>query len=62
MHALTCSLLFCAWLFFYNDFPERNRFVSAVELEKIHRDKTKAHIEMDSFVPYKVLLLRFVTL
>uniref|UniRef100_A0A183BUK4 MFS domain-containing protein n=1 Tax=Globodera pallida TaxID=36090 RepID=A0A183BUK4_GLOPA len=56
VHAFACTLLFLLWLCFYNDHPRTNRFVSDSELEKIHRDKSRAHIEMDKFVPYKEIL------
>uniref|UniRef100_A0AC34Q709 Uncharacterized protein n=1 Tax=Panagrolaimus sp. JU765 TaxID=591449 RepID=A0AC34Q709_9BILA len=44
--------LFTLWLFFYTDHPETHRSVSVVEIEKIHRDKTEGHKNMDTFVPY----------
>uniref|UniRef100_A0A915DAD6 Major facilitator superfamily (MFS) profile domain-containing protein n=1 Tax=Ditylenchus dipsaci TaxID=166011 RepID=A0A915DAD6_9BILA len=55
-HAVVCVVLFMFWLYFYNDHPRVNRFVSDVELEKINRNKTHAHINMDKFIPYKAIL------
>uniref|UniRef100_A0A914DBR9 Major facilitator superfamily (MFS) profile domain-containing protein n=1 Tax=Acrobeloides nanus TaxID=290746 RepID=A0A914DBR9_9BILA len=56
VHGVGCLILFTLWIIFYNDFPERNKRVSAIELEKIHRNKSQAHIQMDSFVPYWEIL------
>uniref|UniRef100_A0A1I7RH42 MFS domain-containing protein n=2 Tax=Bursaphelenchus xylophilus TaxID=6326 RepID=A0A1I7RH42_BURXY len=61
-NAVVSIILFGAWLHFYDDFPEKSNYVSKVELEKIHRNKTKAHIEMDSYVPYKQILTHKVVL
>lgn len=53
-HAVVCLVLFLLWIYFYNDHPRDTPFVSEVELEKINRGKSLAHINMDTFVPYKV--------
>ncbi|PIO66900.1 hypothetical protein TELCIR_11371, partial [Teladorsagia circumcincta] len=44
------------------DDPQLHPSVSEKELEKIQRDKTQAHIERDSFVPYKAILQNKVIL
>jgi hypothetical protein len=54
VHAVACLCLFLLWLLFYNDHPARNHFVVDQELEKIHRGKSRAHINMDRHVPYRV--------
>uniref|UniRef100_A0A915E6I7 Uncharacterized protein n=1 Tax=Ditylenchus dipsaci TaxID=166011 RepID=A0A915E6I7_9BILA len=54
VHALTCPIVFIIWLFAYSDFPEQHPCVSRVEVEKIHRGKTNAHIELHDFIPYAV--------
>ena len=51
-HGIVSVILFCSWVYFYTDHPATHRNVSEVELEKIHRNKTAAHIKMDSFIPY----------
>lgn len=53
-HAAVCLVLFLLWVYFYNDHPRVNKFVSDVELEKINRGKSDAHINMDKFLPYTV--------
>uniref|UniRef100_A0A914E8L6 Major facilitator superfamily (MFS) profile domain-containing protein n=1 Tax=Acrobeloides nanus TaxID=290746 RepID=A0A914E8L6_9BILA len=49
-HAIASGCLFFSWFFFYLDRPEQ--IVSTKEIEKIHKDKTQAHIDMDKFIPY----------
>uniref|UniRef100_A0A915DBV7 Glucuronosyltransferase n=1 Tax=Ditylenchus dipsaci TaxID=166011 RepID=A0A915DBV7_9BILA len=41
------------WLYFYNDQPCTNPFVSSLELERINRGKDIAHVNTSKFVPYK---------
>jgi hypothetical protein len=53
-HSAVCVLLFVFWAWLYNDFPSTVPCVTEIELEKINRNKTKEHIEMDKYVPYKV--------
>ncbi|VDP29074.1 unnamed protein product [Heligmosomoides polygyrus] len=53
-HAGAGLVLFTLWLFFYRDSPQLHPSVSEKELASIHRNKTRAHIEPDGFVPYKV--------
>uniref|UniRef100_A0A914P0A9 Major facilitator superfamily (MFS) profile domain-containing protein n=1 Tax=Panagrolaimus davidi TaxID=227884 RepID=A0A914P0A9_9BILA len=52
-HGAASVILFGLWVFFYTDHPATHKSVSSTELEKIHRNKTEAHINMDSFIPYK---------
>uniref|UniRef100_A0A914PX40 Major facilitator superfamily (MFS) profile domain-containing protein n=1 Tax=Panagrolaimus davidi TaxID=227884 RepID=A0A914PX40_9BILA len=52
VHAAASFVLFLLWLYFYTDHPGRHRNVSLVEREKIHRDKSEAHINGDKYVPY----------
>ncbi|PIO54650.1 hypothetical protein TELCIR_23980 [Teladorsagia circumcincta] len=61
-HAAFGFLVFCLWIVFYQDDPQLHPSVSEKELEKIQRDKTQAHIERDSFVPYKAILQNTVIL
>ncbi|CAI2353925.1 unnamed protein product [Caenorhabditis sp. 36 PRJEB53466] len=51
-HGAVGFLIFAAWLYFYNDDPQFSQKVSAKELTAIQKNKTQAHIERDSFVPY----------
>uniref|UniRef100_A0A914E8D9 Major facilitator superfamily (MFS) profile domain-containing protein n=1 Tax=Acrobeloides nanus TaxID=290746 RepID=A0A914E8D9_9BILA len=51
-HAAACAILFILWFLWYSDEPQNNKNVSEKELEEIHKDKSLAHIKMDSFVPY----------
>ncbi|KAK6045704.1 hypothetical protein COOONC_16792 [Cooperia oncophora] len=62
IHAGFGFLVFCLWIVFYQDDPQLHPSVSEKELEKIQRDKTQAHIERDSFVPYKAILKNKVIL
>ncbi|KAI1717195.1 major facilitator superfamily domain-containing protein [Ditylenchus destructor] len=55
-HSVVCVILFSLWIYFYNDHPRVNQFVSDIELEKINRNKSEAHINMDRFIPYKAIL------
>lgn len=77
-HAAVGFLLMLLWFTFYNDHPStvctttlknvvytvfiQVPYVSEVELEKIYRNKTKAHIEMDRFIPYKVVIFMHIKL
>ena len=61
-HGCMCLILFALWLIFYTDHPSTHKRVSEVELEKIHRSKTEAHISMDSYVPYKKICMNLVIL
>ncbi|VDL63903.1 unnamed protein product [Nippostrongylus brasiliensis] len=54
--------MFILWLVFYQDDPQLHPSVSEKELEKIQRNKTQAHIERDSFVPYREILKNKVIL
>ncbi|KAI6216667.1 hypothetical protein M3Y99_01806500 [Aphelenchoides fujianensis] len=54
-HSVVCVLLFGLWALLYDDHPQRTPFVSNVELEKINRGKSKSHVQMDKFVPYKAI-------
>uniref|UniRef100_A0A1I7X6P2 Multidrug resistance protein 1 n=1 Tax=Heterorhabditis bacteriophora TaxID=37862 RepID=A0A1I7X6P2_HETBA len=56
IHATFGFIVFSLWLYFYNDDPQIHRNVSQKELGKIQKDKTKAHIERDSFVPYWMIV------
>ncbi|KAK6732709.1 hypothetical protein RB195_016836 [Necator americanus] len=55
-HAAFCFIMFLLWIISYRDDPQYHPSVSTKELAKIQKNKTKAHIERDSFVPYKELL------
>ncbi|KAK6016648.1 hypothetical protein OSTOST_17867, partial [Ostertagia ostertagi] len=62
LHAGFGFFVFCLWIVFYQDDPQLHPSVSEKELEKIQRDKTQAHIERDSFVPYKAIMKNKVIL
>uniref|UniRef100_A0AC34FUJ5 Major facilitator superfamily (MFS) profile domain-containing protein n=1 Tax=Panagrolaimus sp. ES5 TaxID=591445 RepID=A0AC34FUJ5_9BILA len=52
VHAAASFILFIMWLYFYTDHPGKHRNVSMIEREKIHRNKSEAHINGDKYVPY----------
>uniref|UniRef100_A0A7E4VI38 MFS domain-containing protein n=1 Tax=Panagrellus redivivus TaxID=6233 RepID=A0A7E4VI38_PANRE len=52
VHGIVSLIAFSLWILCYQDQPEFHKSVSAVELEKIHRGKSEAHKNMDSFIPY----------
>jgi len=52
IHGTIGLTLFVLWYILYTDHPDTHKNVSEVELEKIHRNKTAAHIKMDSYIPY----------
>uniref|UniRef100_A0A914Z3W5 Major facilitator superfamily (MFS) profile domain-containing protein n=1 Tax=Panagrolaimus superbus TaxID=310955 RepID=A0A914Z3W5_9BILA len=52
VHAGASFILFIMWLYFYTDHPGKHRNVSMIEREKIHRNKSEAHINGDKYVPY----------
>ncbi|VDO76506.1 unnamed protein product [Heligmosomoides polygyrus] len=56
IHAAFGLVMFLLWIIFYDDDPQLHPNVSEKELQKIQRDKTQAHIERDSFIPYKEIL------
>ncbi|EYC30904.1 hypothetical protein Y032_0004g1842 [Ancylostoma ceylanicum] len=55
-HAAFGLVVFLLWIVCYQDDPQYHPSVSEKELAKIQKNKTRAHIERDSFVPYKVWL------
>ncbi|KAK6732712.1 hypothetical protein RB195_016837 [Necator americanus] len=55
-HAAFCFVVFLLWIICYRDDPQLHPSVSEKELGKIQKNKTRAHIERDSFVPYKAIL------
>ncbi|KAI1727991.1 major facilitator superfamily domain-containing protein [Ditylenchus destructor] len=55
-HAMVTSLVFTAWMIFYTDSAEDNRFVTRTELEIIFENKTEAHKHRVAFVPYKEII------
>uniref|UniRef100_A0AC34FPS5 Major facilitator superfamily (MFS) profile domain-containing protein n=1 Tax=Panagrolaimus sp. ES5 TaxID=591445 RepID=A0AC34FPS5_9BILA len=55
-HGTVSVLLFILWFIIYTDNPATHRAVSNVELEKIHRNKSAAHINMEPFTPYRQIL------
>uniref|UniRef100_A0A914QZB0 Major facilitator superfamily (MFS) profile domain-containing protein n=1 Tax=Panagrolaimus davidi TaxID=227884 RepID=A0A914QZB0_9BILA len=52
VHGVASFILFLLWLHFYTDHPGKHQSVSTIEREKIHRDKSEAHINGDKYVPY----------
>ncbi|CAJ0607803.1 unnamed protein product [Cylicocyclus nassatus] len=62
MHAVFGLFVFILWIIFYRDDPQLHPSVSAKELSEIQKDKTQAHIERDSFVPYKEIIKNRVIL
>ncbi|CAD5228241.1 unnamed protein product [Bursaphelenchus xylophilus] len=55
-HAIAGIIIFALWVIFYKDRPQRSMRVSAIELEKIQRDKTAAQISGHGTIPYRALL------
>lgn len=53
-HAGFGAIVFFVWLWLYRDDPKLHGFVNDKEVSTIHLNKTAAHIEYDSFVPYWV--------
>ena len=53
-HAIVAFILFVLWAYFYTDRPKDNNFVSEIELERINRNKSQAHINLDGSIPYRV--------
>ncbi|CAJ0566278.1 unnamed protein product, partial [Mesorhabditis spiculigera] len=51
-HAFVCAIFFIAWIFYYTDNPATHKAVDTEELKKIQKDKTQAHLDGDSYVPY----------
>ncbi|EYB98160.1 hypothetical protein Y032_0133g1744 [Ancylostoma ceylanicum] len=62
IHATFGMFVFILWLICYRDDPQLHPSVSEKELAKIQKDKTQAHIERDSFVPYKDIIKNRVIL
>ncbi|KAK5986662.1 MFS domain-containing protein [Trichostrongylus colubriformis] len=56
LHAAFGFLVFTLWIIFYVDDPQSHPNVSEKELAKIQKEKTQAHIERDSFVPYQKIM------
>ncbi|VDK59954.1 unnamed protein product [Cylicostephanus goldi] len=54
--------MFILWIIFYRDDPQLHSCVSGKELSKIQQNKTRAHIERDSFLPYKEIITNKVIL
>ncbi|KAK6732708.1 hypothetical protein RB195_016835 [Necator americanus] len=61
-HALFGALMFLFWALYYRDDPQFYPIISEKELHRIQEGKTLAHIQRDSFVPYKELLKNKVVL
>ncbi|KAK6732705.1 hypothetical protein RB195_016834 [Necator americanus] len=62
IHAAFGLFVFILWIICYHDDPHLHPSVSEKELSKIQKDKTQAHIERDSFVPYKEIIKNKVIL
>ncbi|CAJ0566292.1 unnamed protein product, partial [Mesorhabditis spiculigera] len=61
-HAVMCAIVFMAWIGYYTDNPATHKAVDSEELKKIQKGKTRAHIEGDSFVPYKAICKNHIIL
>lgn len=62
LHAIISIILFTTWIFFYTDNPKLNYFVVLNELKIIYYNKSNAHINHESFVPYTVKIKNFFLL
>ncbi|CAJ0607795.1 unnamed protein product [Cylicocyclus nassatus] len=61
-HAGFGLIMFLLWILLYTDDPQTHRIITKTELDRIQKGKTKEHIERDSFVPYKEVILDKVIL
>ncbi|KAK0397482.1 hypothetical protein QR680_002141 [Steinernema hermaphroditum] len=55
-HASFGVFIFTLWIICYKDDPRKHRAVSAIELEKIERNKSEAHKNHDPYVPYWAII------
>ncbi|KAK6021287.1 hypothetical protein OSTOST_13040 [Ostertagia ostertagi] len=62
LHAAFGFVVFTLWAIFYVDDPHLHPNVSEKELAKIQKEKTQAHIDRDSFVPYRQIITNEVVL
>ncbi|CAD5227417.1 unnamed protein product [Bursaphelenchus xylophilus] len=51
-HGIAGLLLFVYWFLMYTDTPSESKWVSAVELEKIERDKSEEELSIKGSIPY----------
>lgn len=56
LHGAAGVMIFVLWVVYYKDDPREHHRVSAIELEKIHRNKSAAYINKDKFVPYTAIM------
>ncbi|CAO4378130.1 unnamed protein product [Caenorhabditis nigoni] len=56
LHSIFGFVLFGLWYLVYIDYPEDTKRVSDLELKKIQKDKSEAHLSKKCDVPYKKLL------
>lgn len=54
LHALVGLVLFAIWTIVYIDHPEDTGKVSQKELGKIQKNKSEAHLDRNTSVPYRV--------
>ncbi|UMM33459.1 hypothetical protein L5515_006932 [Caenorhabditis briggsae] len=62
LHSIFGFVLFGLWYLVYIDYPEDTQRVSDLELKKIQKDKSEAHLSKKCDVPYKKLLISPVIL
>uniref|UniRef100_A0A1I7UBC5 MFS domain-containing protein n=1 Tax=Caenorhabditis tropicalis TaxID=1561998 RepID=A0A1I7UBC5_9PELO len=56
LHALVGIFLFIVWTVVYIDHPEDTKRVSQKELGKIQKNKSEAHLDRNTSVPYRKIL------
>ncbi|CAJ0943685.1 unnamed protein product, partial [Mesorhabditis belari] len=55
-HTIATVVIFSLWMLIYKDDPTKHKRVTRDELKKLQKDKTKAELEIDYFVPYTAIL------
>ncbi|KAH7703965.1 major facilitator superfamily transporter, partial [Aphelenchoides avenae] len=53
VHAAVGPVLWLLWYFVYSDYPDRHKCLGTREVEKIQEGKSKSHLEIHGFMPYK---------
>ncbi|CAJ0607794.1 unnamed protein product [Cylicocyclus nassatus] len=61
-HAMFGLIIFLLWVLLYADNPQKHHIITKKELACIRKGKTKEHVEGDTFVPYKDIILDRVVL
>lgn len=62
VHSAAGPILFGLWIWLYTDFPENHRMVNEKEKEIIMNGKDTDKRKFDGFVPYMVIMFKFIFL